>query len=121
MNNTDFRLICVTELDYDGPEILILSVSVSAPDSRVFADLGIVIQRKDGGHILTALTSAIDDEADDASGWLQDRCDELQSQLNGALPPAGVRDAVVNAFGLDAIDWSVLDQAYAERRHRNAA
>lgn len=114
--NTAFRLLCVTELDYDGPNIMILSVSVSAPGDRVFTDLGVVIQRVDGQYVLTALTSAVDDHGDDAAEWVQTRCDELQTMLDGAMPVTVTRYAVVRGLGLDAMDWSLLDAQYEQKR-----
>lgn len=114
--HNEFRLLCVTELDYDGPEIIILSVSMSAPGDRVFTDLGAVIQHVDGRYVLTALTSALDDDGDEAAEWLQTRCDELQSTLDVAMPVTVVRDAVISGLGLDAIDWTLLDAQYEQKR-----
>lgn len=116
VQNTDSRLLCVTELDYDGPSIMILSVSVSAPGDRVFTDLGVVTQSVDGQYVLTALTSAVDDDGDDAAEWLQTRCDELQTMLDGAMPVTVTRDAVVRGLGLDAMDWSLLDAQCEQKR-----
>lgn len=113
-----FRLLCVTELDYDGPDIAILTISVAAPDGRVYSDLGVVVQRSGDGYTLTPLTSSIDDDSDgdDVIEWLQRRCDQIVLSIAHRQPLHEARDIVVGGLGLDALDWSILDAQYEQKR-----
>lgn len=44
-DRNEFRLLCVTELDHDGPEICILTVALINRRNLAMNDLGVVIQR----------------------------------------------------------------------------
>lgn len=115
-----YRLMCVTELDHDGPDIVVLTIAVIDSQFRTYDDLGVVLQREDGGWTITALTSSLDkdDEVEgEVAGWLEHMSTHiLPIELLGCRSIDSARERFVRAMGLDTVDWSVLDQSYLQRR-----
>lgn len=110
-----YRLMVVTDIDYDGPSILVLTIALIDRDFSTFDNLGVVLQRAGGGWATTALTYSLDedDEVEAAvAGWLERMSTHiLPIELLGCRSLDSARELFVRAMGLDTVDWSVLDQA----------